>query len=266
MHDSYNRNINYLRISVTDRCNLRCVYCIPVDGVELLNHSEIISFEQIVETVKTAVEFGITKIRLTGGEPLVRKGILNLVKMISEVEGITDFNLTTNGILLSTFAEDLFKNGIKRVNISLDTLDAKKYSEITRGGNLEDVMNGIFAAKKAGFNPIKINCVLKNNNQEPDAKAVTEFCKQNGLQIRYIHEMDLKTGYFEVVEGGTGGDCKTCNRLRLTATGKIKPCLFNDMEFDIKQLGIKEAIFQAIQNKPACGTVNHLNEFNNIGG
>lgn len=266
MLDSYNRTIDYLRISVTDRCNLRCVYCIPEHGVELLNHSDIISFEEIVETVKIAVDFGITKIRITGGEPLVRKGILSLVKMISKIEGITDFSMTTNGILLSEFAEDLFNNGIKRINISLDTLNSEKYSKITRGGKIEDVLNGIQAAKKAGFYPIKINCVIKSNNQESDAIEVAKFCQQNGLEIRYIHEMDLKSGHFEIVEGGTGGDCQNCNRLRLTATGKIKPCLFNDIEFDIKKLGVKLAILNAIQQKPPCGTINYLNEFNNIGG
>lgn len=266
MLDSYNRTIDYLRISVTDRCNLRCIYCIPQDGVELLNHSDIISFEEIVETIKIAVDFGITKIRLTGGEPLIRKGILNLVKMISKIEGITDFSMTTNGVLLSEYAKDLFNNGIKRINISLDTLNSEKYSQITRGGKIDDVLNGIHAAKKIGFYPIKINCVIKHHKNEPDALAVNEFCQQNGLEIRYIHEMDLKTGHFDVVEGGTGGDCNRCNRLRLTATGKIKPCLFNDLEFDIKEIGIEQALLQAINQKPPCGTINHLNEFNNIGG
>lgn len=266
MLDSYNRTIDYLRISVTDRCNLRCLYCIPEDGVELLKHSDIISFEEIAETVRIAVGIGITKVRLTGGEPLIRKGIINLVKLISSVDGITDFSLTTNGVLLEKFADELFNNGIKRINISLDTLDSEKYAQITRGGNIEDVLNGIQAAKKIGFYPIKINCVIKHHKNEPDALAVTEFCQQNGLEIRYIHEMDLKTGHFDVVEGGTGGDCNRCNRLRLTATGKIKPCLFNDLEFDIKKIGIEQALLQAINQKPPCGTINHLNEFNNIGG
>ena len=266
MLDSYNRTIDYLRISVTDRCNLRCLYCIPEDGVELLKHSDIISFEEITETVKIGVGLGITKVRLTGGEPLVRKGIINLAKLISSVDGITDFSLTTNGILLEKFADELFNNGIKRINISLDTLDSEKYAQITRGGNIKDVLNGIQAAKKIGFNPIKINCVIKHHKNEPDALAVTEFCQQNRLEIRYIHEMDLKAGHFDVVEGGTGGDCSRCNRLRLTATGKIKPCLFNDLEFDIKKLGIEQALLQAINQKPPCGTINHLNEFNNIGG
>lgn len=266
MLDSYNRTIDYLRISVTDRCNLRCVYCIPEDGVELLKHSDIISFEKIAETVKTAVGFGITKVRLTGGEPLVRKGIINLVKLISAIDGITDFSLTTNGILLDEFAEELYYNGIKRINISLDTLDSEKYAQMTRGGNIADVIKGITKAKNVGFNPIKINCVIKQHKNEPDALAVAEFCKQNGLEIRYIHEMNLKTGHFDIVDGGTGGDCSICNRLRLTATGKIKPCLFNDIEFDINKLGIEQAILMAINQKPPCGTINHLNEFNNIGG
>ncbi len=266
MFDSYKRKINYLRISVTDRCNLRCTYCVPENGVKLLNHHDIISYEEILAVVKESVNMGITKVRITGGEPLVRKNILYLVKEIAQIPEIEDFSMTTNGTLLKNMAESLFEAGIKRINISLDTLDSEKYFAITRGGMLQDVLEGIEAAKKVGFNPIKINCVVKESSQEADAIAVSKFCFEQGLSVRFIHEMDLKTGHFDIVEGGSGGDCSICNRLRLTATGKIKPCLFNDLEYDIKKIGIIEALRLAIQNKPACGTANFQNEFNNIGG
>lgn len=266
MYDSYNRNINYLRVSVTDRCNLRCTYCVPEEGIKLINHNDIISYEEILNVVKEAVGMGISKVRITGGEPLVRKNILFLVEEITKIEGIRDFSMTTNGILLKNYAKALYEAGMKRINVSLDTLNSEKYFTLTRGGNLNDVLEGIQMAKEAGFSPIKINCVVKNSSQEVDAKAVSEYCKKNDLEVRFIHEMDLKSGHFDLVEGGTGGDCSICNRLRLTATGKIKPCLFNDMEYDIKKLGIKEALKQAIENKPACGSTNFQNEFNNIGG
>lgn len=155
MFDRFNRKINYLRISVTDRCNLRCVYCMPEEGVVLLDHKEILSFDEIVDVAKTAVRKGVDKIRVTGGEPLVRNGIIDLVKMIGEIDGIKDFSMTTNGILLSKYADDLANAGLHRVNISLDTLDPEKFKQITRGGDIQKVFDGIEAAKKAGLNPIK---------------------------------------------------------------------------------------------------------------
>ncbi len=266
MYDKFNRKINYLRISVTDRCNLRCTYCMPESGIQLLNHKEIISFEEIVDVVKISVKLGIDKIRITGGEPLVRKGIVELVKMIAEIPGINDFGLTTNGILLKQFAKKLKDAGLHRVNVSLDTINPKKYMQITRLGNIQDVIDGIFEAQKVGLNPLKINCVIKESSNETDAVEVSEFCKNNDLQIRFIHQMELSLGHFSVVEGGEGGDCKICNRLRLTADGKIKPCLFNNLEYKIRDLGIEEAINNAMKHKPKCGSVNSTGEFYNIGG
>ncbi|MEI7597567.1 MAG: radical SAM protein [Bacteroidota bacterium] len=266
MLDNFNRTINYLRISVTDRCNLRCTYCMPEDGVQMQNHSDIISFEQIIEVVKAGVKLGISKVRITGGEPLVRKGIVSLVEQIAKIDGIEDLSMTTNAILLKKFANDLRNVGLNRINVSLDTLDANKYREITRCGNLNDAIEGILEAKKVGFNPIKVNCVIKNNANEPDALAVKDFCIEHGLSIRYIHQMNLTNGDFSVVEGGEGGDCKICNRLRLTATGEIKPCLFNNLAFNIKELGIENALKMAISKKPKCGTINNTGEFYNIGG
>jgi len=169
MFDSYKRSINYLRVSITDRCNLRCVYCMPEEGIQLIHHKDILSYEEIIEVIKEGISLGITKVRITGGEPLVRKGVVSLVEMISSLKGIKDFGMTTNGILLEEFANDLFKAGLSRINISLDTIDREKYSQITRGGEIEKVFAGIEAAKKAGISPIKINCVVKNSSLEPDA-------------------------------------------------------------------------------------------------
>jgi GTP 3',8-cyclase len=266
MYDKYNRKINYLRISVTDRCNLRCTYCMPESGIKLLNHKKIISYEEIADVVKRSVNRGIDKIRLTGGEPLVRKGIVVLVKMISDIKGVKDFGLTTNGIYLKKYAEDLKKAGLHRVNVSLDTLNPEKYKSITRLGNIQDVLEGISEAQIVGLNPVKINCVIKQYSSEPDAVEVAEYCKRNDLQIRYIRQMELSQGHFSVVEGGEGGDCKICNRLRLTADGKIKPCLFNNQEYSIREFGIEEALNNALNHKPKCGSVNTVGEFYNIGG
>lgn len=266
MFDSYNRRINYLRISVTDRCNLRCTYCMPEEGVALLKHKDILSFEEIKEIVQVAVSYGIDKIRLTGGEPLVRKGILDLVKMISTIKGIKDFGMTTNGIFLEKMAMDLKSAGLHRINISLDTLDPEKYSSISRGGDIEAVFKGIEAAKKSGFSPIKINCVVQNSSSDQDAKEVKSFCENNGLQIRFIKLMNLEKGIFSIVEHGEGGNCTSCNRLRLTANGMIKPCLFSELEYNIRRLGIEKTFELAVGNKPACGTTNKTNQFSNIGG
>lgn len=266
MFDSYNRHINYLRISVTDRCNLRCEYCMPAEGISMISHSDILSFEEILEVVRLAVGFGVDKVRITGGEPLVRKGIVSLVKMIAEVPGILDLSMTTNGILLEEFALPLKEAGLQRVNISLDSIDPEQFSKITRGGDVQKVLKGIEAARIAGLDPIKINCVIRQSPDEPHSKLVAEYCKSNNLQIRYIREMDLENGEFYVVHGGSGGDCARCNRLRLTANGMVKPCLFNDLEYNVRQLGARKAIELALENKPACGTINSTGEFYNIGG
>jgi GTP 3',8-cyclase len=264
--DRFERNINYLRISVTDRCNLRCSYCMPEEGITPLLHSDILSFEEITGFTRVAVQNGVTKVRITGGEPLVRKGITALVKMLSLIEGIKDLSMTTNGILLKQFAQELKSSGLHRINISLDTIDPVKFAEITRVGNVEDVLEGIEAAKNAGLLPVKINCVIKESKEEVEAKAVTRFCVENNLEIRFIRQMDLVSGHFYAVDGGTGGDCSLCNRLRLTANGKLKPCLFNNMEFDIRKLGYEEAIRMAVEIKPECGSVNDTGAFYNIGG
>ncbi|NOZ35014.1 MAG: radical SAM protein [Chlorobi bacterium] len=266
MYDKFNRKINYLRVSVTDRCNLRCVYCMPAEGVELMHHNDILRFEEIVEVVEYAVTQGVDKIRITGGEPLVKKGIIDLIRMIGKIEGIKDFGMTTNGIFLDKYAQQLADAGLHRVNISLDTMNPEKYHRITRLGDINQVFKGIEAAKKAGLTPIKINCVVKKSFDEPDAKDVAEFCKKHSLQIRYINEMNLETGSFAVVNGGTGGNCSICNRLRLTANGDIMPCLFSDLRFNVRELGIKKAFEFAIGEKPKSGHVAKKSQFYSIGG
>jgi len=266
VYDNFNRNINYLRISITDRCNLRCTYCMPEEGIKLLRHEDILSYDEIKEFTEVAVSKGVKKVRITGGEPLVRKGVVTLVGMISEITGISDLSITTNGILLKQFAHELKAAGLKRVNISLDTIDPERFKVVTRNGNITDVLEGIKAAKDAGLLPVKINCVIKKSKEEPEAIAVTRFCKENDLEIRYIRQMDLVKGHFSTVDGGIGGNCSLCNRLRLTANGKLKPCLFNNIGFDVRELGYERAIELAVGQKPECGSVNNTGAFYNIGG
>jgi GTP 3',8-cyclase len=266
MYDNFDRRINYLRISVTDRCNLRCIYCMPEDGIKMLQHSEVLTFEEIVDVTRVAVRMGVDKVRITGGEPLVRKGIVELVSMLSAIPGIVDLSMTTNGTLLQRFAGDLRAAGLHRINVSLDTLNEGRYQMLTRGGSLTDALNGIKAAVEAGLTPVKINCVVQQSSEEPDARQVAAYCKQHHLEVRFIHQMSLTEGHFSVVEGGSGGDCNTCNRLRLTANGKLMPCLFNEIEYDIRQLGAEKAIRMALENKPSCGSMNLSGEFYNIGG
>lgn len=266
MLDPFERQINYLRVSVTDRCNLRCVYCMPAEGVEALHHRDILRFNEIVDVVERAVDLGVNKVRITGGEPLVRKGLVELVSMLSGVKGINDLSMTTNGVLLDQYAKSLKDVGLMRVNISLDTLDPDKFAQITRGGDLAQVFKGIQAAEDAGLLPIKLNCVVTQSSSEPDAQLVKEFGERHGFAVRFIHLMDLENGYFEPVEGGDGGNCVNCNRLRLTSNGLVKPCLFSNHAYSVRELGAKEALLQAISNKPACGGENPEGQFFTIGG
>ena len=264
--DRFGRKINYLRISVTDRCNLRCRYCMPKEGIKLLRHDEIFSFEQIVEVVRAAVDMSITKVRLTGGEPLVRHGIIKLVEAIGNIDGITDFAMTTNGLLLAEYAQSLVTAGLQRVNVSIDTTDPQRYQQITRGGNVADVLAGIEAAQKAGLNPVKLNCVVGDFSDESDIQSVRQFADANGLQVRLIRMMHFETGCFSIVEGGSGGDCQQCNRIRLSSDGKIRPCLFSDICFDVRKLGAIEAIRRAVAEKPEAGGPCKHNWMHGIGG
>lgn len=238
----------------------------PEEGVKLMSHNDILSFEEITEVVNVAVSLGVDKFRITGGEPLVRKDIVTLISMIASVNGVKDLSMTTNGMFLGELALPLKEAGLKRVNISLDTTNKEKFRTITRGGDLNRVLNGIEAAKEAGLKPIKINCVVNKSSNEEEAREVKEFCRINNLQVRFIHQMNLETGEFSVVEGGEGGNCHACNRLRLTANGMVKPCLFDEEEFSVRELGSRNALLGALNVKPLNGCLNTKGSFYNIGG
>jgi cyclic pyranopterin phosphate synthase len=273
------RKIDYLRISVTDRCNLRCIYCMPEKGIKFIPHKEILSFEEIEYLVKLYAEnLGITKVRLTGGEPLVRKGILSLVRSLNNIEELTDISMTTNGIYLSEYAKELFDTGLKRINISLDTLDPEQYSKITRVGNLNDVLKGIDAALKVGFTNVKLNAVIINDLNVDQIIPLTELILRLPVSVRFIEYMpingdrdkffpadkmielikgkhnlekvDVKIGngpaiYYKIpnakgyvgfITAMSNHFCSSCNRMRLTSDGKLRPCLLSNIEVDIKNI------------------------------
>lgn len=238
----------------------------PEATPKFLQQKDILSFEEIRKVVVAGVTLGIEKIRITGGEPLVRKGIVDLVQMLHDVEGVKEVVLTTNGILLPYFATKLKDAGLARVNVSLDTVDPQHYKEITQGGNLEDVFNGIDAAIGAGLVPVRINAVKMHCQKAGDEDELKLFCDQKGLQLRFISQMSLEDGSFSVVDGGDGGDCSKCNRIRLTANGKLKPCLFSDLEFDVRELGPENAFKTCIRAKPERGKSSKGHNFYNIGG
>src|SRR3989338_9510178 len=193
--DKYGRRIDYLRISVTDRCNLRCIYCMPEWGIVNKPHEELLTFEEIVEIVKSAVKLGIDKLRLTGGEPLIRKNLVNLISSLSQIEGIKDLALTTNGILLKEFALALKKAGLKRVNISLDSLSQDRYNELTRQGRLGQVLEGIQEAFRVGLSPIKINVLLLEGIKKEEMVDFLRLTKENPIHIRFLEFMPINSFY-----------------------------------------------------------------------
>ncbi len=266
MQDRFGRRINYLRVSVTDRCNLRCSYCMPEGGVGLVPHEKILSFEEILFVVHAAVEMGVDKVRLTGGEPLVRRRVVDLVAMVAGVEGIRDLAMTTNGMLLDEYAGRLREAGLMRVNVSLDAVDPERFSEITRGGDVDRVLAGIESAISEGLTPVRLNCVVRRSSDEANARDVARFAQEHGCEVCFIRRMDLAAGEFWVVDGGTGGDCKRCNRLRLSSDGLVRPCLFSDLGFSVRELGAGEAIGRALEAKPQCGTSSGAEAFSSIGG
>lgn len=340
MQDSFGRTIDYLRISLTDRCNLRCVYCMPEEGVHSLSHHDILRLEEIETIVAAAANLGIKHIRLTGGEPLVRKGVVELVEHIAQTPGIEDVSLTTNGILLPAYAHDLKQAGLSRVNISLDSLDPKQYHAITRRGTLDDVFAGIEAAFEAGFEPVKLNTVVVRELNQ-DLYAFAELSKRWPLHVRFIEYMPMGSTAHNAICTWTEDDvipvaemidtinttaskynqplleplntndlnkptgwgpatywrfpdaratvgfissvsqhfCAQCNRLRLTADGKIRPCLFSDTEYDSKIIlrdqtdgsckeSLEEFLLQAFTHKPQAhnhkiGTARQMSQ---VGG
>ena len=303
-HDTFDRRIDYIRISVTDRCNLRCLYCMPPEGITPISHLEILGYEEIARVVRAASGIGIRKVRLTGGEPLVRKGLDNLVSALSRIPGIQDLSMTTNGILLSRFAKPLKDAGLHRVNVSMDSLDPERYRTITRGGDIHKVWEGIEAAMDAGFRPLKINIVaLKNFN----ANEIVPFVKLTlewPIEVRFIEWMPIGSdldwdkkaflssdrildeirkeyrlepsasingngparhykipgakGVIGIISPVTQHFCAECNRLRLTADGKLRNCLFSEEETDLKTVlrsgasdeSIKEVLLESIRSKP----------------
>ncbi|MDI6900853.1 MAG: GTP 3',8-cyclase MoaA [Anaerosomatales bacterium] len=339
--DGFGRRIDYLRISVTDRCNLRCVYCMPSEGVEWKQHDEILSLEEIERFAAVAVEEGISKIRLTGGEPLVRKGIIEHVRRLRALTGIEAIAITTNGTLLPRYAADLVDAGLTRVNISLDTLDPDEYARITRGGRLEDVLAGIDAAFEAGMDPVKINVVVVRSLSQ-DLGGFLRMTLERPVHVRFIEYMpvggaeesdsacesapvegwtaadhvpseevlallaeeargaglgELRPVLREAAPGGWGPAryyrvddapgtlgiitplshhfCGECNRLRLTADGKLRACLFSDEEIDVRSVlrsggpeDVRRTIRDALESKPEghnqrVGTVRRMSQ---IGG
>jgi GTP 3',8-cyclase len=279
--DTFGRTHNNLRISVTDRCNLRCTYCMP-EEVTFLDRQELLSFEEITRFVEIVAPLGIDKIRLTGGEPLMRRDLASLVKMLCRVPGIKDIGLTTNGLLLADQARLFFDAGLRRINVSLDTLNPERFRQITRRDGLEKVVAGILAAKQAGFHPVKLNAVSMRGITEKEVVPLARFAREHGLEMRFIEYMPIGADqwergkvYFahEILEqlerevcplvpsedydprapamefrytdgGGRVGIiasisrpfCMSCNRVRLTADGKLRNCLFALDEVDLKPL------------------------------
>lgn len=301
--DKYGREINYLRISVTDRCNLRCTYCMPAEGIPSTKHDEILRYEEIVRLARLAYELGFTKFRITGGEPLVRKGLPSLVHELAQLGSNVDLAITTNGVLLSRYANDLKAAGLRRVNISLDTLKEKKFQQISRFPLFHEVINGIQSAIEAGFDPIKINVVAKRGINDDEILDFVEIMREQPLHVRFIELMpfgknDWRNADFmsadeirekiatryELVEitrsdakapaldyriKGHKGQigliaplsrkfCDLCNRIRLTADGKILPCLHSSIEIDIKNsmrsgasdAELKQILQEAMLKKP----------------
>lgn len=307
----YHRAISYLRVSITDRCNLRCVYCMPEEGVPALRHEDILRYEEIKRLVRIAAELGISRVRLTGGEPLVRRGIEDLIAMLVAIPGIEELALTTNGTLLRQMAGRLMAAGLARVNISLDTLRPERYRAITRGGSLDDVLAGIAAARQAGLDPVKINTVIMRGVNEDEvldfaARTVAEAWHVRFIELmplgetaqtaltEYISSQEIRAqievhmGTLEPAEvpgngparywrlpgaSGTLGFisaisehfCAHCNRLRLTSDGRLVPCLFADLEFDLRgplragadDAALRDIFLQAITAKPDR---HHLDE------
>ncbi len=268
MLDNFKRSINYLRISVTDRCNLRCKYCMPAGGVTKKTHRDILSYEQMIEIAREAVSLGITKFRITGGEPLVRLGITYLVEELKQLQGVYEVTMTTNGVLLSQMAVQLKEAGLDRLNISLDTLDPVKYRELTRIGDIRHVLEGIDASFEAGFRGTKLNMVLLPGVNDGEVAAMMAFCQKKGLILQRINEYTLDD--LQSVDRRYYAErplpCRLCNRIRLTADGVLKPCLFSNLEIPVDFSNIRRSLEQAIHHKPMNGTACSTRQNWQIGG
>lgn len=265
MLDKFNRKINYLRISVTDRCNLRCVYCMPEEGIQLMNHNEILRYEEIETVVKEAAALGINKVRLTGGEPLTRKNIESLIEKISNINEIEHLSLTTNGTLLADKAESLKKAGLTSINISLDTLDKERYEKITRGGNIKDVVDGIESAIDNKF-LIKLNMVVLKDLNIDEIENMQKFCNDRNIKLQLINHFNLNAQKQDNYKFDRPPKCSACNRIRLLSNGVLKPCLHSDMEYKINFENISDSLKQTILAKPEKGLVCSSKQMIEIGG
>lgn len=312
MKDGYLRDITYLRLSVTDLCSFRCRYCMPAEGVVKRPHGEICSVEELIEIARQAVRCGVKKIRLTGGEPLVRRGILALCRGVAALEGVEELCLTTNGAALPRLAEPLRAAGVSRLNVSLDTLRPDRFAYITRTGRLEDVLSGLRAAQAAGFTGTKLNVVLMKNFNEDEIPDFVELTRRCPLEVRFIELMPIgegaKAGFlpssavleacpalepadisgvarrYRLPDGqGLVGlispmscrFCDRCDRIRVTADGRLKPCLHDGQEIPLRGLtgeALYEAIRAGIAAKPAGHRMNETGHsgagrnMNQIGG
>lgn len=316
MKDKFGRDITYLRISITDECNLRCIYCMPDDLECAAREKDQMSADEIVEIVREAVKLGISKIRITGGEPLIRPDVVEICRRISEIPGVKELAITTNGILLANMAFALKKAGVSRLNISLDTLQTDKYTRITRRGKYEDVIDGIRQAIKAGLTPIKINTVLIGGFNDNEIEDFVKLTRTKDIEVRFIELMPIGAcasfpkhafvkgdvvlekvpeltetensgvarmyrypdGYGKVgiISAVNQHFCLSCNRIRLTCDGRIKPCLHSREEIAVRGLHGEELsreIRRAIVDKPArhvnltYGYVSETNRYmNQIGG
>lgn len=294
MIDQFGRNITYLRLSVTELCNLRCRYCMPAEGVCKKSHADMLTEDEMILAVEAAASLGITKLRITGGEPLVKKNILSICRRAAAVPGIKEVCLTTNGILLPQLAKPLREAGVRRLNLSLDTLEPDRYAYITRNGRIEDFWKGFHAALDAGFDKIKLNAVLVGGFNDDEIVPLAELTKQYPVDMRFIEMMpmcdsarfgpDAYIPFTRVLEAlpeaqpvskdggvaklyrlpGAKGNiglispvsahfCGECNRIRLTADGKVKPCLHSNAEYPLKGLdseGMRIQLEKAIWGKP----------------
>ncbi|MCX8013221.1 MAG: radical SAM protein, partial [Rectinema sp.] len=249
----------------TDRCNMRCIYCMPAEGVPLLAHEEILSFEHIEAVVRAAVGLGVTKVRLTGGEPLVRKGIIELVRMLSSIQGLRTLAMTTNASLLAPLARDLRAAGLQSVNISLDSLDPERFARITRIGTLADTLAGFDAALDAGL-AVKINMVVLGDTSPSEIEAVRDFAIRRGAAFQTIAHYSLMEEKRDVQEYDRPPPCSHCNRIRLLANGMLRSCLHSDIDIPIDFDNIEESVRKAILAKPLHGMASSTLAVSQIGG
>ena len=237
----------------------------PENGVEMKEHHDIISYESIIAVVREAVKLGITKIRITGGEPLVRKNVEWLIEEINNIDGIEEIALTTNGVLLAKKAENLWKSGLRSINISLDTLDEKKYRELTRCGILQPVLDGIDEAVRLGFK-VKLNMVVMDNTSDDDIGKMKVFCDGKGIKLQLINHFSIAQTKETSYCFDRPPDCSNCNRIRLLADGTLKPCLHSDCEFVLDMKDIKNSLKKTIAAKPEKGTKCTTRGMSQIGG